>query len=420
MPVFSRVSARIRSFWTSSRGNTGIIYALAAVPVLLGAGAAIDFARYGAAQTHMQAAIDAGALAGGAMLNVADSARIAAAQAAFNAVIAKGAADSIDIDTDFKVENGVMLAHASGEMPTSFMRVAGISSMVINGEADVILASDKKAEVVLVLDYSASMSEVSGAKVKYVAMREAATSLVNDLAAANPGKVQFGLVPFSHHVYTTLPSGYVLGASGASWTGCTQDRKYPYNLTDATPGTAAATKWGQAIAPDHASWGCDGYKTNKLVVKPLTTDTASVTTQLAAMKPYAWTHIALGVEFGYHVLSPNAPYAGGASYSDTETRKFMIVLTDGMQTEPAFGPGTVRSVAQGESNLEELCNNVKASGITVITLAFDLDDSSTRKRLQKCATNATTDFFVANSDTDLTQAFENIKLAIANQVYLSK
>ena len=90
------------------------------------------------------------------------------------------------------------------------------------------------------------------------------------------------------------------------------------------------------------------------------------------MRPYAWTHIALGAEFGYHLLSPNEPFSQGAAYGDRKVQKVMVLLTDGQQTEPAFGPGG-RTVSQGENNLETICDNAKANGITIMTLAFDLD-----------------------------------------------
>jgi hypothetical protein len=302
----------------------------------------------------------------------------------------------------------------------SLMKVAGIDEFPVTGSAEVDLTVDRKAEIALVLDYSGSMQDVSGTKVKYVAMREAADKLVNDLTTASPGKIKFGLVPFSHQVYVTLDKSFVLGTTGTgTWTGCTQDRRYPNNLTDDTPTVTAATKWNQPMAPDHASWGCGGYAPRNLVVRPLTSNSAAVRAQLVAMTPYAWTHIALGVEFGYHLLSPNAPFAEGVSYTDDETRKFMVVLTDGMQTEPAFGPGATRNVPQGESNLEDLCDNAKADGITIITLAFDLNDTSTRARLKYCATGDD-NFFIADDDADLTAAFEAIKVAIASDIYLKK
>ena len=407
---------RFAPFWRNTAGNTAILFALAVVPIFLAVGASVDFARYYATQTQLQAALDAGALAGAAMLTGTDGERKATALAAFKSNLS-GEAEG---DATFTIVDGKFVAEASAEMNTSFMVLAGINAMDLAASAEVGMASNKKAEVALVLDYSGSMGEVSGTKVKYIAMRNAAKLLVDDLSAANPDKVKFGLVPFSHHVYTTLPSAYVLGAAGANWTGCTQDRQFPHNRKDSTPTAANKTKWGQPMAPEHAAWGCAGYVSNNLVMKPLTDDFASLNSQLNAMKPYAWTHIALGVEFGYHLLSPNAPFSEGVSYSNTDTRKFMIVLTDGMQTEPAFGPGTTRTVAQGESNLEDLCTNAKADGITIITLAFDLDDTTTRQRLKNCSTNPATDFFVATDDTDLMAAFESIKLAISSEIFLSK
>jgi hypothetical protein len=252
-------------------------------------------------------------------------------------------------------------------------------------------------------------------------MRNAAKDLISDLEAANPEKVKFGLVPFSHHVYGTLPNSYILGATGSgNWTGCTQDRKYPYNLTDATPTSANASKWGQAQAPVHISSGCSGYVSNNLVMKPLTNDFSGLKSQLDIMTPYAWTHIAVGVEFGFHMLSENDTLGDAADYDDDETMKFMVVLTDGAQTEPAFGSGSTRTVAQGESNLEALCTNAKAKGITVITIAYDLDDNATTQRLKNCATNPNTNFFVATDAAAVASAFTNIKTIITAEVFISK
>ena len=84
---------------------------------------------------------------------------------------------------------------------------------------------------------------------------------------------------------------------------------------------------------------------------PLTNDFTYLKSRLDMMTTYAWTHIAVGVEFGFQMLSDSDVFAGGVSYDDEETQKFMVVLTDGAQTEPAFGPGgiTDRAPGRGES-----------------------------------------------------------------------
>jgi hypothetical protein len=53
-------------------------------------------------------------------------------------------------------------------------------------------------------------------------------------------------------------------------------------------------------------------------------------------------------------------------------------------------------------------------------LAFDLDDSKTRKRLQACASDPAKDFFAASSTTELAAAFDSIKNVVAAEIYISR
>lgn len=416
----ARLSSGFRRIGACQKGTTAAIFAIAAVPFFAGAGVAVDFVHFSAVKTHMQAALDAGALAAAAPDITTDAERIAAGEAVYGINMRAGAGANLVQNASFRIEDGKVIADASATVPMNFMGLVGVTEMVADAITEVGIAREKKAEIALVLDYSGSMNDPINGVVKYQAMKQAATNLVTDLSTAAPDKVKFGLVPFSHQVYTTLPGSYVLGGGG-SWTGCTQDRKYPANTTAATPTTSSSTKWNQPMAPVHAAWGCSGYTANNLVVRPLSNDFADITNRLSIMTPYAWTHIALGVEFGYHLLAPNEPYSYEvAPFNDDETKKFMVVLTDGMQTEPGFGPGATRTVAQGEANLETLCSNAKADGITIITMAFDLDDTTTRQRLQDCASDPVKYFFIADDTADLAGAFEAVKAAVVAEVYLSK
>ncbi len=174
------------------------------------------------------------------------------------------------------------------------------------------------------------------------------------------------------------------------------------------------------MAAIHASQGCDGYAPRNLVVKPISDDFSGVKAQLEAMRPYAYTHIALGFSFGWQLLAPDGAFGGTAAYDDPETMKVLVLLTDGRQTEPAFGPGKIRSVSQGEDNLESLCSNAKAKGITVITLAFDLRNAATRNRLRDCSSDPDRYFFVAEDDAELAAAFDRIRAALKTAIYISK
>ena len=421
MQIRSNLQGLVKRYGTCQRGTVAILYALSAVPVCVAAGSAIDYVRYFAGTTELQSSLDSAALAAASTKDATNEERVALAEATFLANLQNGSLSGAEVTRSFEIEDDTVVAAADMNMPTSFMRFGGISSMELSISAEVAVPGDKKAEIALVLDYSGSMSETIAGGVKYVAMKNAAKDLISDLEAANPEKVKFALVPFSHHVYGTLPKSYVLGTSGSGdWVGCTQDRKYPYNLTDATPTADNNTKWGQPQAPVHAAWGCNGYESNNLLMKPLTDDFSGLKSRLDLMTPYAWTHIAVGVEFGFHMLSENDTLNDAADYDDDETVKFMVVLTDGAQTEPAFGSGSTRTVPQGESNLETLCTNAKAKGITVITIAYDLDDNATTQRLKNCATDPDSNFFVATDTAAVASAFDNIKTIITAEVFISK
>jgi Flp pilus assembly protein TadG len=421
MQIRSNLQGLVKRFGTCQRGAVAILYALSAIPVCVAAGSAIDYVRYFAGTTELQSSLDSAALAAASTKDATNEERVALAEATFLANLQNGSLSGADVTRSFEIEDDTVVAAADMNMPTSFMRFAGVSSMELSISAEVAVPGDKKAEIALVLDYSGSMNETIAGGVKYVAMRNAAKDLISDLEAANPEKVKFGLVPFSHHVYGTFSKSHILGQSGSdTWTGCTQDRKYPYNLTDATPTADNNTKWGQAQAPVHAAWGCNGYESNNLLMKPLTDDFSGLKSRLDIMTPYAWTHIAVGVEFGFHMLSENDTLGDAADYDDDETMKFLVVLTDGAQTEPAFGSGSTRTVAQGEANLETLCTNAKAKGITVITIAYDLDDNATTQRLKNCATDPDSNFFVATDTAAVASAFNNIKTIITAEVFISK
>ncbi len=418
----TKFASLLRKFRRSQTGTTAVILALTAVPLMLGAGMGLDFIRASNLKAHMQGAIDAAALAAAASPNLTEKQRIELGSKAFALNWRHAMTIGIEARPVFVFAKGGVKASAEAEMTTSLMNIAGISSLDISGSTTVNIPENKKAEIALVLDYSGSMEEISGGQVKYVAMKKAAKNLVADLKATAPGRVKIGLVPFSHHVWTALPKDYVRGQSGpGNWTGCTQDRLSPYNIQDTTPDPANdKTKWGQPLANVPGHKNCDGYAARKLIVKPLTDDLASVSAQLDEMRPYDYTHIALGVEFGWHLLSPNAPYAGSAAYDDKSTGKVMVVLTDGRQTEPAFGPNGVRDDVQGEKNLSALCEAAKAKGITMMTVAFDLQDIDTKTRLRNCATDPKKHFFIAEDSAEVARAFEEIKTQITASVFISQ
>ena len=422
-------------FSRDTQGAVALLAGLAAIPMILAAGAAVDFFRVDAARAEVQASLDAGALAAAAARpGTSDAARRQIALDTFEANLQDGFADKLDGTPVVSFEDGNLTMSYDGDLPTTLLRVGGFDKFTVGASSSVRINLPARAEIALVLDYSGSMESYSAGQQKYVTMRKAAIDMVNGLTdnGKNP-EVRFGLVPFSHNVYATLPSSYVVSAGGGSWTGCTYDRQYPYNTTAGTPGGSNKSKWGQAKPTDfgsyksQANYHCDGYKhngngylANQLQVRELSSNHSTVISQLEAMKPYGYTNISLGVEFGWHLLEPEAPFAA-RSHADDDNKKFVVVLTDGKQTTPAFGSGGSRDRFDGENNLSELCTNIKAGNqITVITIAFALDDSATETRLRNCSTDPDKHFFKAENSDDLTSAFEEIRQQIADTIFMSK
>jgi Flp pilus assembly protein TadG len=424
MRIFNR--GNLNRFKRDTSGSIATFFGLSLIPMVLAGAAAIDTVYMYGMQQKLVKSLDAAVLAVAAApttLSKADREKIG--EDVFYANIPKDALNKNSGKPQFTISAEKVTAGIEAQVNTSLMALAGIDTVDFAVGAEVAIKKKKKAEIALVLDYSGSMGEKVGSETKYIAMRNAATKLIDDLVKLDKDKVKFGLVPFSHHVMAPLPGRYVASVSHTETRlTCTQDRPYPANLTDKTPdttlGSSDVTKWGQPQAPEHLNEDCTGYLGRSLIVRPLTDDFKGLKDQLANMVPYAWTHIALGAEFGFHVLSPDKPFDDEvADYDDDGVEKFMVLLTDGKQTEPAFGPGGIRTVEQGEKNLLSICENAKAEGIKIISIAFDLDDSATRQNLASCASDADK-FFVVEDGRELAGAFDSIKQLLVTAFYMSK
>jgi Flp pilus assembly protein TadG len=371
------------AFLRSTSGSTGPLFGLLAIPALLAAGVAVDFIRLSDRQTELSAVLDGAALAAATAKNASEAERASIAKSYVDKNLTK--IDSTPPEVSIKLTGNSVIATISEDMPSLLMKLGGVDRMKAKARTEVMLPGSGKAEVVLVLDYSGSMGE-SG---KYVRMAAAAKDMVAKLdAASEDGSFKVGLVPFSAMVRTTMPVQYVTQATGgAIWTGCTQDRYHPLNTGVTTPTSDAASKWGyyDKTSENSDNYDCSAYATRQLNIIPLTDDFTRVKAQLDAMRPLGNTNIALGAEFGWNLLDDAAPFSGTASYTDGVTRKYLILLTDGVQTSKQWGPGKSRNIQHGQQNLVSLCGGMRGKGITVFSIAYDVTDKQVTNLLKDCA-----------------------------------
>jgi Flp pilus assembly protein TadG len=176
------------------------------------------------------------------------------------------------------------------------------------------------------------------------------------------------------------------------------------------------------------------YLCDSAPILPLTKDKSSVISLIQGMQAKGGTNILEGLMWGWRVLSPEPPFTEGRPYDDLENDKFLLLMTDGENWHQArsnhnkssyhsFGFAankrlgetytTSALVAQMNAKTLAACQNAKAAGLKVFTVAFRLDKASTAGQLlASCATSAN-QAYVASDGQALIQAFESIGREIA-------
>ena len=457
---------RISDFGRNKSGQLALSFGLAAIPVMGISGMAVDYNRKIEAQSVTQAALDGAALAATAAHNSGENkaAYEQAAQDFFDHNKPSNLIGNPEVDIVVNYAKGTMVATVDAAIPTTLTKIFGYETMpltndhkgAVDDDGDPIGGSfgatislpaftvEHKGEIVFVMDYSGSMNRNArggGGERKYITMRNEAAKLVNALSQAKTSDyVKFGVVPFSSEVYAEMKKKYWYGYTGEQMrSSCARDRKSPYNVSAATPLAAFdrrhITRFGwvrqeRSHNPnsyrfrqgrDNYRNNCNSYASNyrNLKVQDLTKNHVDTYNKILSMRPYGGTHIAAGMEFGYHLLSPAEPFSRGVAFHTDDTEKAVILLTDGAQTTKAFGNGSSYNTRNGERNLATLCANMKADGIRILTVAYDLRNGATENRLRTCASSPN-DYYDPDSKQELIASFSQITAKLARDMYLAK
>lgn len=199
--------------------------------------------------------------------------------------------------------------------------------------------------------------------------------------------------------------------------------------------STATTIYGNYRERKGPNFFCDS---NPMV--PLTNDYKKITDSVASLTALGNTNIFEGMMWGWRSLSASAPFTEGRPDGTFNNEKIVILLTDGTNAWnrlnntlkssyssfgflsygrlTAAGSGDNTIVAKMDDKTLAACTNAKAAGITVYTIRLELDDSSSSKLLEACATDADHYFDVPDADA-LTQAFEEIRYRI-NRIRLTQ
>jgi uncharacterized protein YegL len=295
------------------------------LPVLLGvAGIAVDMGNMYMTHTKLQAAVDAGALAGSLELPYDPDLSKGVVGRAVEDMVKANMADAVVTDISAGTEIRSVKVTARAEVRMILMEVLGMADSAVEASA---MAGFNKLEVVFVIDNSGSMK---GTPIYMV--RQASNELTDLLIpdGASPD-TKVGLVPFRGKIRLGQDvDGYSAGcvnADGSVNLGIHEDFMDDYYDLSYYYQRYITLDTCSSIPP----------------VLPLSRDKDRITNAIdsqTATGAASGTVISEGIKWGRNILTPEAPFTQAGDKEDF--RKIMIVLTDG-DTEDGECGGTYRA-----------------------------------------------------------------------------
>ncbi len=335
------------------------------------------------------------------------------------------------------VDNEVSLS-ATAVVNTTLMNVIGIHEMDV-AASTVIVRETKGLDVVLVLDNTGSMGTT-----KMNSLKDASHTFLDILYGEeeNSELLSVGVVPFSTSVNVGAEFSYLSASYNEvafdpfDWESCVMARDSGNDVTDIAP-TSDATKWNAFLWPDDWSnnwsgWGSGSPATPNrycpVELLPLTGVKSDVDDKIDEMSSAGNTHINYGLVWGWRVISPTEPYTEGHAYDDEDFNKAIVLMTDGANVMSssvftAYGylsDGSLGTTSSSSAAVNELddrttttCDNIKAEGIILYTITFQVSSNSIRDLMRDCASEAD-NYFDSPSDTELEAAFRAIGQELSN------
>lgn len=421
------------------RGGIGLMFGLTLATMLLFVAAALDISRWSSARATSKSAIDAAVLAGARSLQVEND-NIKGAIAAASRYY-KENTKNVQVVHDtitFRTADNNMAMEAIGQsfVQTPFLNLINIPRLPLHSNvegviSEAVVASGGRGqgdvELSIMLDITGSMS---GQKLRD--LKAAATDLIDIVLLNENGKSRIALVPFSEAINVDSNWAAEVVSNGPQWIDigkrrkkkryhldphCATERTGPDAFTDAAPN--GQNKLGKFYSSDGECMPKSGS------VIPLSQDKDMLKDAIDRYQASGNTAGHLGTAWAWYMLSPNwaqrvPPSSRPGSYGEQGLRKVAILMTDGEYNQEYDG-GLAGSSPNGSSTQQAraLCANMKATGITVYTVGFQLPrNGESVTTLQQCATDDS-HFYNAGDGDALQQAFRDIALQIST-LYLSQ
>ena len=140
---------------------------------------------------------------------------------------------------------------------------------------------------------------------------------------------------------------------------------------------------------------------------PLTYDWASLKARIDQMTAVGATNQPVGMAWAWLSLQPTEPMRAPTEDSGYEYKKYLIVLSDGLNTKNKKSGNGVDHSAYVDGRQRLLCDNIKADGVTLYTVQVNTDRDPESSILKYCA-SAPDNFFMLTSASQIATAFDAI------------
>ncbi|HEV7256845.1 MAG TPA: VWA domain-containing protein [Bosea sp. (in: a-proteobacteria)] len=408
---------RLRALRSDERGNVLITFGFAMVPVIGLTGASIDYSRAATARQVLNAALDSAAL-----MAARDAAKLSDTEV--RSRITKWITANLHGDSakGFTSANTVIdrtartiAIEAQLDIDTSLTRLIGQASMTIKSKSQSTWGTNT-IELALALDNTGSMDS-SG---KMTALKTAATNLIDIMkdATTETDQIKVSVVPFATQV--KISTGFKDEAwlrfdqtkttcttskgkqtctttpiTKSTWTGCVSDRDQPNDVKD-----------NESILAYSTLYPADFCAQSTLApIQPLTADWAVLKASINGMTPVGNTNVTIGAIWGMATLTPGVPFTQARPYATPRLNKYMILLTDGENTQNRF----TSDGAAIDARTKLACQTAKDAGIKVYTVRVINGD---RTLLQNCASDPSM-YYEVTSAAQLTPVFQQIAREIS-------
>ena len=407
-----------KRFARDERGVLPVVVAISMIPLISMIGLGTDAARGFLVKSHLATAVDAAALAAAKLAGSDDVRAEAIRFIEANFSNNKLAAHLGSIDVNYDEATDVVTVTAAAALDTSFLRMLHIDQIDVGARA-VAKRESQLMELAMVLDVTGSMS---GSKL--TTLKTSAKDLIDIIYAGDPQgeKVNVALVPFSARVNVgTHYRNWLSTSPSSSWRGCMETRDGSYGLDATLPSRAefdptepiTYTRWVYTWS----GWQQREYTENipcPTMVTPLSNDQTSLRYKIDALEAGGTTRTDIGLAWGWRAVSGDwqGQWQGAPALpspdNDAEVLKAIVLMTDG-QNVPRYSDLTT---AQADERLADICENVKAAGITLFTITFQAP-TSLDSLYERCASSSS-HFFRSPDRDSLQLAFRTIGNQLAS------